>query len=63
MDMTAGSYLRAIHRIEARSDSPARAGGIVKAELGHRVTPEGEALATQLEGAWGLKLIERLWAS
>jgi anti-sigma regulatory factor (Ser/Thr protein kinase) len=37
--MATGSYVRAIYRIEARTDSPARARGIVKAELGERMEP------------------------
>jgi two-component sensor histidine kinase len=38
--MTADSYMRAIYQIEARSDGPARARGIVKDELGARVSPD-----------------------
>jgi|SRR5581483_1681318 len=38
--MTVGPYLRAIYRIEARSDGPAQARGIVSAELARRVPPE-----------------------
>ena len=40
MIMTRDSYLRAIYKIEARSDSPARARGIVGQELGRRVSPD-----------------------
>src|SRR5438105_13656058 len=38
--MDTGSYLRAIYRIEARTDSPARARRIVTRELGGMVAPE-----------------------
>jgi two-component sensor histidine kinase len=38
--MKADSYMRAIYRIEARSDGPARARGIVKDEFGARVSPD-----------------------
>jgi anti-sigma regulatory factor (Ser/Thr protein kinase) len=37
--MATGSYLRAIYRIEARTDGPARARRIVGRELGCRVAP------------------------